>query len=73
MAAIWQQPAHDDTASAIGGGRYAMMLAPSELEGATTVQFTRRYLDRPVGVAGNDGWESTPAGNHLVRLNPPES
>ena len=66
----WQQPAHDDTASAIGGGQYAVMLTPAQLKGATTVKFTRCYLDQPAGVAGNGRWESTPAADHLVRLSP---
>lgn len=66
----WQQPPHDDTASAIGAGQYAVMLTPAQLEGATTVKFTRRYLDQPAGVAGDGRWESTPLADHLVRLSP---
>jgi hypothetical protein len=66
-AANWQ-PVHDTTAVPTGDGQYAVMLAPADLAGGEAVQFTRRYLDRPPGAALNDGWEGTPASNHVVRL-----
>ena len=69
----WQQPAHDDTAISVADGRYAVMLTPSELAGATAVQFTRRYLDRRASAGPHGGWEGTPATDHLVLLLPPEA
>lgn len=66
----WRGPARDDTAVAIGGGRYAVTLPPTLFAGASEVQFTRRYLDGPVAGGTNDGWESPPGRNHVVRLEP---
>jgi hypothetical protein len=65
------QPAHVDTALQLGSGRYAVMFPPSELARSGAVQFTRRYLDRPAATASNNGWEGTPATNHVVRLEVP--
>jgi hypothetical protein len=64
----WLQHAQDDTAIPIGSGQYAVMLTPTDLANGTSVQFTRRYLDRTAATALHDGWEGTPATNHLVRL-----
>lgn len=61
------QPAHDTTALLAGGGLYAVMLTPTDLASSAAVQFARLYLDRS-GAAPDDGWEGTPASNHVVQL-----
>jgi hypothetical protein len=66
-ATDWQ-PFHDTTAVSAGGGWYAVMLTPTDLEGSAAVQFARRYLDRPADTVPDDGWEGTPANNHVVQL-----
>jgi hypothetical protein len=60
--------AHDATAVAVGDRQYAVMLGPADFSGAADVQFTRRYLDRSTGAVTSDGWEGTPATDHVVRL-----
>ena len=64
----WAGQPGDDTADAIGGGLYAVILQSAELAGARSVEFTRRYLDRPQKAAANGGWENPPGRNHVVRL-----
>ena len=63
LPATKQQPAHDDTAIPVSGGSYAVMLEPFELAESAAVQFTRRYLDRPVGTVTNDGREGSCPGS----------
>jgi hypothetical protein len=69
-ATDWQ-PSRDTTAAPAGGGLYAVMLTPEDLASGAAVQFTRLYLDRPAGAALGNGWEGTPASNHVVQLRYP--
>jgi hypothetical protein len=64
----WDGQPRDDTADAIGGGLYAVILRSAELASARSVEFTRRYLNQPQKAAANGGWENPSGRNHVVRL-----